>query len=201
MARACHFPRSTSNRDVWTGQPLELIIHISCYCPVLLRHKRCITTILHLLLFCQHLLDINKSCISGVATRLRNHTSAGLWRKPASTMLIRQGKDEGWLQLPPDAFASWASLNDVVFKCVHPGAIPGRGGALLATRDLDLPGADGAEPLMVVPNDLIMSLERVQQHAKVDQDFREVLESLGEFGRVGHLHIPFLFEASCTFPK
>ncbi|WPH02550.1 SET domain-containing protein [Acrodontium crateriforme] len=102
-------------------------------------------------------------------------------------MLIRRGKDEGWLTLSSDAFATWASLYAVDFKHVKPGIIPGRGGALVATEDL--PGSDAIKALMTVPKDIILSMERVHEHAKVDQDFREVLESLGDFGRnnlLGH---------------
>jgi hypothetical protein len=41
-----------------------------------------------------------------------------------------------------------------------------------------------------VPRDLILSQEQVLEQAKVDRDFRELLESLGDFGRVGFL-LPF----------
>ena len=98
--------------------------------------------------------------------------------------MIRRGKTEGWLQLPQNTFVSWATLNDVTFDRTVPGDIPGRGGALLAKED---PNAeeDSSNVLLTVPKDLILSLERVQDHAKVDKDFREVLQSLGDFGRVG----------------
>lgn len=103
--------------------------------------------------------------------------------------MIRDGKAEGWLQLPPEALSPWAMLNDVDFKRVVPGAAVGKGGALLAKQDLR--GDDGGEGriLMTVPRDLILSLERVLEHAKVDADFREVLASLGDFGRVGRIHL------------
>lgn len=97
--------------------------------------------------------------------------------------MIRRGKAEGWLQLPPEAFLPWAAINEITFDRTIPGVIPGRGGALLAKEALDAEN-DVSLVLMKVPKDLILSLERVQEHAKVDKDFREVLESLGEFGRV-----------------
>lgn len=100
--------------------------------------------------------------------------------------MIRNGKASGWLQLPAEALLPWASLNDVAFKRVEPGIAVGRGGALLASQDLpDDSDAEDPEPLMIVPRDLILSLERVLEHAKVDKDFREVVDSMGEFGRVG----------------
>ena len=98
--------------------------------------------------------------------------------------MIRRGKIQGWLRLPPSALLPWAMLNDVTFDRTVPGFIEGRGAALLAKEELNI-SEDMSNVLMRVPRDLILSLERVQEHAKVDKDFREVLESLDDFGRVG----------------
>lgn len=99
--------------------------------------------------------------------------------------MIRRGKTEGWLQLPSEAVLPWAMLNDVEFDRTVPGQIAGRGGALLAKEDLNADNDEESRLLLTVPRDLILSLERVKEHARVDKDFREVLESLGDFGRVG----------------
>ena len=99
--------------------------------------------------------------------------------------MIRRGKAQGWLQLPTEALLPWAMLNDVQFTHVVPGVAAGRGAGLLASKPLPPDAEAEPQPLLTVPRDLILSLERVLEHAKVDQDFREVLESLGEFGRVG----------------
>lgn len=105
--------------------------------------------------------------------------------------MIRRGKAEGWLKLPSDAFLPWAAVNDIRFARTAPGIIADRGGALLTTEDLDA-ASEQSSVLLQVPKDLILSLERVQEHAKVDKDFGEVLESLGEFGRVSTpSHVPF----------
>lgn len=98
--------------------------------------------------------------------------------------MIRRGKAEGWLQLPPQALLPWAMLNDVSFERAIPGVVKGRGNALLAKEDLDA-SKDDTNVLVTVPRDLILSLERVREYAKVDRDFREVLDSLNDFGRVG----------------
>ena len=74
-------------------------------------------------------------------------------------------------------------LNDISFDRVVPGIAEDKGGALLAKEDLDTDDNE-SRALLSVPRDLILSLERVQQHAKVDKDLREVLETLGDFGRV-----------------
>lgn len=100
--------------------------------------------------------------------------------------MIRRGKREGWLQLPSEALLPWAMLNEVSFDRTVPGISEDRGGALLAKENLNADD-DESRILLTVPRDLILSLERVQEHAKVDKDFREVFESLGDFGRVGSI--------------
>ena len=106
--------------------------------------------------------------------------------------MIRAGKAAGWLQLPSEAVLPWAMLNEVDFKQVVPGQAVGKGGALLAKHSS--PGVSKDGELMSVPHDLILSLERVLDHAKADKDFRAVLEALGEFGRVGHISTRFLVD-------
>lgn len=100
-----------------------------------------------------------------------------------TVIMIRRGKTEGWLRLPSEAFLPWAMLNEIDFTSTVPGNIAGRGGALLAKEPLDAT-SEQSSVLLRVPKDLILSLERVQDHAKVDKDLREILESLGSFGRV-----------------
>lgn len=99
--------------------------------------------------------------------------------------LIRQGREDGWLRLPPEALRPWALLNGVDFTHVKPDIIAGRGAGLVATKACTN-NAEGEQRLMTVPRDLILSVERVAEQAKVDKDYREVLESLGDVGRVGN---------------
>jgi hypothetical protein len=99
--------------------------------------------------------------------------------------MIRDGKLQGWLSLPVDTLPVWATLNDVSFDGISIGPLPGkedRGSTVIAKRLLK--GGHEA-PLMTIPRDLILSLERIHQHAKSDSDFRAVLDGLDEFGRVG----------------
>lgn len=113
--------------------------------------------------------------------------------------MLRQGKSQGWLSLPPEAFNPWAQLNDVKFHDVKPGRIAGRGSALIASKAVTN-SAEGAECLLTVPRDLILGQEQISEQAKVDRDFRELLESLGDFGRVGYTTISFspsLFSVTC----
>lgn len=105
-------------------------------------------------------------------------------RRAGTQIMLRQGKSQGWLSLPPEAFKPWAHLNGVRFHEVTPGRMAGRGSALLASKAVKN-SSEGAECLLTVPKDLILSQEQVMEQAKVDRDFRELLESLGDFGRVG----------------
>ena len=90
--------------------------------------------------------------------------------------MIRDGKAAGWLKLPPEALLPWAEFNGVNFKHVVPGAVVGKGGALLAKEDLSgREGQDGLLPLMKVPRDLILSLETVLEQAKDPQHRQQVL--------------------------
>jgi hypothetical protein len=52
---------------------------------------------------------------------------------------------------------------------------------VIATRELK---ETGVEPLLVVPKDLIISRENIELLAKADRHLRELLEALGDFGRV-----------------
>jgi len=101
--------------------------------------------------------------------------------------MIRDGKDEGWLRLPIHALQPWAAFNDVTFNGIIIGPQEGRedrGSTIIAHHALQ---SKDSTPLLVVPKELILSLERVQGHAKYDRDFREVLDAPGDFGRVSHV--------------
>jgi hypothetical protein len=99
--------------------------------------------------------------------------------------MIRRGRSEGWLRLPIDTLPAWSKLNNVVCDGVKVGPLPGqeeRGSTLIAERPLT---GSQESALVVVPSDLVLSLAHVSEHAKLDQDFREILSALGDFGRVG----------------
>ncbi|KAI9709295.1 MAG: hypothetical protein M1820_003415 [Bogoriella megaspora] len=99
--------------------------------------------------------------------------------------MIRRGRSEGWLTLPTSALPAWSTLNNIEYDGVKVKHLPGfedRGSALVAQRSL----VGGEEqPLITVPRDMVLSLELVNEHAKSDEDLRNVLACLGEFGRVG----------------
>lgn len=103
-------------------------------------------------------------------------------------MLIQRGKAEGWLQLDTIALKTWAEASGIIFTNASPAVVPGRGTGLLADRYLKAELAQPTE-ILSIDEDLVLSGETVRRHAQFDKDFREVLESLGDFGRVG----PWIF--------
>lgn len=96
--------------------------------------------------------------------------------------MIRRGKAQGWLSLPSSSLRSWAVVNELQLRGVEIGHLPGhenKGAAIRAQQDLS-----AEQSLMVVPHELILSLEAVQLHAKSDRHLRDVLDSTGDFARV-----------------
>ena len=104
--------------------------------------------------------------------------------------------------LPVDALQAWARLNSVTFHGVeikqppYDGEDIDKGSAVLAIGSpnsqepiLDEPGLE-PEILMKVPPDLILSQERVETHAKSDKHLKDVLDAVGDFGKVSALALP-----------
>lgn len=100
--------------------------------------------------------------------------------------MFKRGRAEGWLRRPIDALPLWAEFHGVRFNGIKVGSIPGledRGSTVIADRDL----AGGKEdPLMVVPKDLIISRQNIEIIAKADHHLKEVLDAVGDFGRVSY---------------
>lgn len=96
-------------------------------------------------------------------------------------MMIRAGKYEGWLSLQPSAIPTLARFSQVKTNGVKVVATEDKGLSLLATERL----TELWNPLISVPNDLILSKESVFVHAKSDPHLRQVLEACGDFAQVG----------------
>lgn len=86
-------------------------------------------------------------------------------------------------QLSIEDLPSWARLNGVNFLNVKPSKIEGKGFGLVASQTLTLSaddeGAKDDAPLIRVPRDLILSADSVSEYAKIDQNFRQLLEAVG----------------------
>ena len=88
--------------------------------------------------------------------------------------------------LPVEALPPWARLNglsvsDVAFRRLQAEDGTDKGSAIVATEakgNGDMP----SDVLLRIPSDLVLSLEAVD--AKSDRYLREVLEAVGDFGKV-----------------
>ena len=87
-------------------------------------------------------------------------------------------------QLPIDAFPAWAHLNHLSFKNVKLQHVGGdRGLGLLA--EIQIAGGGQDDVILRVPHDLVLSAEAIDAYAKVDQNFKQLLEKLGRKVRTG----------------
>jgi len=71
---------------------------------------------------------------------------------------------------------AWCALNDVKFRNVKIEEVEGRGYGLVADADLSPSGADA---MLEIPHDLVLSAQAVEDYAKIDQNFRGLLEKAG----------------------
>lgn len=91
--------------------------------------------------------------------------------------------------LPLGALLAWLRLNGVVTNGVAVQRLESaesetdKGNAILATTE-NSNDPDDQQTLLQIPRDLVLSLESVHDYAKSDRDLREVLEAVGDFGRV-----------------
>lgn len=92
--------------------------------------------------------------------------------------------------LPLEALPAWIKLNGIsihgieIKRLVTNDGID-KGASTVTTCVLESK-EDSPEPevLMVIPSDLVLSLDTVHTCAKSDRYLREVLEAVGEFGKV-----------------
>jgi len=81
---------------------------------------------------------------------------------------------------------SWATLNNVLFHGIKisPDIVTedgtNKGGGVVSTAE-----HSSGDVLLLVPNDLVLSRERVLQCAKTDQRLQELMDALGDFIEVG----------------
>lgn len=92
--------------------------------------------------------------------------------------------------LPIEALPAWIKLNGISFRDVEVKRMVtddgiDKGAAVLTTCAKESKeGSSEPEILMAVPRDLVLSLDLVHTCAKSDRYLREVLEAMGEFGKV-----------------
>lgn len=88
--------------------------------------------------------------------------------------------------LPITALPAWSKLNDVNFLDISVQDLGSeKGYGLITSRALSSKEVFDVPTLLIVPHDLVLGAEVVEEHAKVDAHFKQVLELFG--GKVGFL--------------
>jgi hypothetical protein len=78
------------------------------------------------------------------------------------------------------AFPAWCAFNDVGFFDVHVEDTGESGYGLITDRELRNDEDNVKIPtLLTVPKDLVLSAAAVDEYAKVDKNFRDLLEGAG----------------------
>jgi hypothetical protein len=81
-------------------------------------------------------------------------------------------------QLPITALPAWSKLNDASFIDISVQDLGDAKGFGIATeRALSSKDTFDVPTLMIIPHDLILSAEFIEEHAKVDQHFRQLLDA------------------------
>lgn len=87
--------------------------------------------------------------------------------------------------VPLEDLLAWARLNYVDFGGTRVENVPGKGLGLFTTQSrLHEQQETKAGPLLEIPRDLILSAEAVEDYAKVNKNFRQLLDKVDP--QVGH---------------
>ena len=104
--------------------------------------------------------------------------------------------------LPIEALPGWARLNGLEFLNCKLDQTEDKGIGLVATSELSLAagdaGLDDDKPLLKVPRDVVLGADTIEDFAKVDQNFRQLLDVAGKQVRIHGC--PTAFTACFTDP-
>ena len=76
--------------------------------------------------------------------------------------------------LPIEALPAWALLNGITFPHVKVTNIEGKGFGVVRDGELQ-----PEVPLMTVPNSLVLNVQAVDEYAKEDKNFKQLLGAVG----------------------
>ncbi|ORY63027.1 uncharacterized protein BCR38DRAFT_344875 [Pseudomassariella vexata] len=104
-------------------------------------------------------------------------------------------------EFPIASLPVWCSLNDVTFFDVKVGDIEGKGYGLVAERDLVNEEDNSESPLLLtIPKDLVLSAEAVEEYAKEDKNFRQLLEAAGHRSHRGDVLLFLMVQLILSSP-
>ena len=82
--------------------------------------------------------------------------------------------------LSVEKLSAWIQLNNISLNGIQIKTLSDLGSGIVATREL----SKDNDVLMIVPQELVLSLENVWVYAKADQHLSQVLEAVGDYSRV-----------------
>ena len=83
-------------------------------------------------------------------------------------------------ELPITALPGWSKLNDVNFLDIKVEDLGDSKGLGLATeRNLSSKDTFDIPTLLIIPHDLILSAEAIEEYSKIDQHFKQLLDVAG----------------------
>jgi hypothetical protein len=83
-------------------------------------------------------------------------------------------------ELPIDALPAWARLNDIAFIDIKVVNTEGKGYGVVCERKLSTEeGTFDLPTLLTVPHSLVLNGEAVNEYAKEDRNFRQLLDVAG----------------------
>jgi len=103
-------------------------------------------------------------------------------------------------QLPIQSLRPWAALNGITLNEIEIKIIPGRGNGLLVKRDLtSTTEEESLTTLLTIPRDLVLSAETVEQYAKEDRDFKQLLDVAGGQSTRGDILLFLLVQVAIAY--
>lgn len=79
-------------------------------------------------------------------------------------------------RLPLDSLPVWTSFNNGILSKVEVKSVPDKGSGLIAKNDS---AAIGETTLISIPHSLVLNSEAVEEYAKEDRTFRQLLDTCG----------------------
>jgi hypothetical protein len=79
-------------------------------------------------------------------------------------------------RLPLDSLPVWTSFNNGTLNNVAVEIVPHKGSGLIAKKDS---AGFGVWPLISIPHSLVLNAEAVEEYAKEDKSFRQLLDVCG----------------------
>ncbi len=83
-----------------------------------------------------------------------------------------------WPTQPIENLPAWAHFNGVSFSNAKVASTEDKGYGVVTSEDLKDDTSD-APALITVPHDLVLNAAAVDEHAKEDKDFRQLLDAVG----------------------